>query len=173
MFNKIRSEVWKRSIKNVELILQAFRSFTYVTAHSPTLPLLHLRHSSFSNPSFASPTSQDFHLRQLASRPWGVETFSEVPHHSHGYSWCYLRATACLRSNRCNALRRLPFVSAFTGVRQSMWFLLQCWSCGAYWITHLKIDGWAGNECERPAEWRLRSLHSWKSLYDETALFTR
>ena len=56
----------------LKLILQAFQSlhlrhnsfsnpfprFTYVTAHSPTLPLLHLRHSSFSNPSFASPTSQ-------------------------------------------------------------------------------------------------------------------
>ena len=41
-----------------QLILQPFRRFTYVTAHSPTLPLLHLRHSSFSNPSFASPTSQ-------------------------------------------------------------------------------------------------------------------
>ena len=38
-------------------------------AHSPTLLLLHLCHSSFSNPSLASPTSQDFHLRQLASRP--------------------------------------------------------------------------------------------------------
>ena len=32
--------------------------FTYVTTHSPTLPSLHLRHSSFSNPSFASPMSQ-------------------------------------------------------------------------------------------------------------------
>ena len=65
------------------LILQAFHHFTYVTAHSPTLPcftyvtthsptlpLLHLRHSSFSNHSFASPTSQDFHLRHLASRLW-------------------------------------------------------------------------------------------------------
>ena len=40
------------------LILQSFHLFTYVTAHSPTLPLLHLRHSSFSNPSAASPTSQ-------------------------------------------------------------------------------------------------------------------
>ena len=40
------------------LILQAFRHFTYVTAHSPTLPSLYLRHSSFSNPSVASPTSQ-------------------------------------------------------------------------------------------------------------------
>ena len=41
-----------------QLILQHFRLFTYVTAHSRTLPLLHLRHSLFSNPSVASPTSQ-------------------------------------------------------------------------------------------------------------------
>ena len=40
------------------LILQAFRHFTYVTAHSPTFPSLYLRHNSFSNPSVASPTSQ-------------------------------------------------------------------------------------------------------------------
>ena len=40
------------------LILQAFHHFTYVTAHSPTLPSLYLRHNSFSNPSIASPTSQ-------------------------------------------------------------------------------------------------------------------
>ena len=39
-------------------IHQLFRHFTYITAHYPTFPLLHLRHSSFSNPSFASPTSQ-------------------------------------------------------------------------------------------------------------------
>ena len=41
-----------------QLILQPFRCFTYVTAHSSTLPLLLLRHSSFSNPSVALPTSQ-------------------------------------------------------------------------------------------------------------------
>ena len=40
------------------LILQALRHFTDITAHSPTLPLLYLCHSSFSNPSIASPTSQ-------------------------------------------------------------------------------------------------------------------
>ena len=45
-----------------QLILQPFRQFTYVTTHSPTLPLLHLRHSSFSNSSFASCTSQALHL---------------------------------------------------------------------------------------------------------------
>ena len=56
-------------LRSRELILQLFRHFTYVTAHSPTLTLLHLRHSSFSNPSFASPTSQALHLIHLASRP--------------------------------------------------------------------------------------------------------
>ena len=55
-----------------QLILQPFRRFTYVTAHSPTLPLLHLRHSSFSSPSFASPTSQALHLIHLASRPCSI-----------------------------------------------------------------------------------------------------
>ena len=33
-----------------QLILQAFRCLTYVTAHSPTLPPLYLHHSSLSNP---------------------------------------------------------------------------------------------------------------------------
>ena len=52
----------------LQLILQPFPRFTYVTAHSPTLPLLRLRHRSFFSPSFASTTSQDFHFH-LASRP--------------------------------------------------------------------------------------------------------
>ena len=43
-----------------ELILHSFRHFTYVTTHSPSLSSLYLRHSSFSNPSVASPTSQFF-----------------------------------------------------------------------------------------------------------------
>ena len=41
-----------------QLILQPFRHFTYVTAHSPTLLSLLLCHSSFSNLSVTSPTSQ-------------------------------------------------------------------------------------------------------------------
>ena len=73
-----------------ELILQPFRHFPYVTTHSPTLPSLYLRHSSFSNPSvasptsssfsnpsFASPTSQALRLIHLASRPWAT-----LAHHS-------------------------------------------------------------------------------------------
>ena len=53
-----------------QLILQPFHHFTYVTAHSPTLPLLHLRPSSFSNSSFTSHMSQALHLRHLMSHPW-------------------------------------------------------------------------------------------------------
>ena len=45
-----------------------FCRFTYVTDHSPTLPLLHLRYSSFSKPCVASPMSQELHLRHLVSR---------------------------------------------------------------------------------------------------------
>ena len=52
-----------------QLILQPFRRFSYLTTHSPTLPLFHLGHSSFSNHSFASPTSKALHLRHLASCP--------------------------------------------------------------------------------------------------------
>ena len=44
-----------------QLILQSFRRFTYVTTHSPTLPLLYLHHISFSNSSFAFPMSQLCH----------------------------------------------------------------------------------------------------------------
>ena len=40
------------------IILQPFCRYTYITAHSPTLPSLHLHHSSFSNLSITSPTSQ-------------------------------------------------------------------------------------------------------------------
>ena len=51
---------WAKLIVMViaELILQPFPHFTHVTAHSPALPSLYLRHSSSSNSSVASPTSQ-------------------------------------------------------------------------------------------------------------------
>ena len=67
----LENELWRRwSDGNVgewaeliviviaELILQPFRHFTYVTAHSPAFPSLHLRHSSFPKLSVTSPTSQ-------------------------------------------------------------------------------------------------------------------
>ena len=59
----LENELWRRWSGGkvgewALLILQTFHHFTYVTAHSPTLPSLHLRHSSFYNPSVASYTSQ-------------------------------------------------------------------------------------------------------------------
>ena len=61
-----------------QLILKPFRRFNYITAHSLTLPLLHLCHSSFSNPSFASPTSQALrliHLAELILQPFHHFTY--------------------------------------------------------------------------------------------------
>ena len=46
------------SFPTSQLILQSFRCFTYVKAHSPTFSSLHLRHCSLFNPSVALPTSQ-------------------------------------------------------------------------------------------------------------------
>ena len=59
-----------------QLNLRPFPRFTYVTTYSPTIPLLHLRHSSFSNPSFASPTSQDFHLLYVSWRAAETRSFT-------------------------------------------------------------------------------------------------
>ena len=62
----IKMEIFCRWIdrkigERAELILQSLRRFTYVTAHSPIFMSLHLRHSSFSNPSVALPMSQLIH----------------------------------------------------------------------------------------------------------------
>ena len=73
-----------------QLILQPFPRFTYVTTHSQTLPLLHLRHSSFSNPSFASPTSQDFPLLH----PWLVSDFYFVDTKHYIYNYCFDQCAA-------------------------------------------------------------------------------
>ena len=59
----LENELWRRCSDGkfrewALLKLQLFRHFTYVTTHSPTIPSLSLRHSSFSNHSVASPTSQ-------------------------------------------------------------------------------------------------------------------
>ena len=56
----LENELWRKWSDGkfgewAELILQPF---IYVTTHSPILPSLYLRHSSFSKPSVASPTSQ-------------------------------------------------------------------------------------------------------------------
>ena len=51
-------EVTESLENTAKLILQSSSHFTHVTAYSPTLPSLYLHHSSFCNPSVASPTSQ-------------------------------------------------------------------------------------------------------------------
>ena len=66
-----------------QLILQSFCRFTHITAHSTALLLLHLRHSSFSNPSAASS------MPQLILKPF--RCFTYVTGHSTTLLLLYLR----------------------------------------------------------------------------------
>ena len=52
------NDLWRRWSNGRVGEWAPFRHFNYVAAHSPTFPSLHLRHSSFSNPSVTLPTSQ-------------------------------------------------------------------------------------------------------------------
>ena len=92
----LKNELWRRwsegkvgewaeliVIVIAELSLQPFRHFTYITTHSPTLPSLYLRHSSFSNPSVASPTSQ---LILQSSFRFSYVTTSSLVHLSRAHS---------------------------------------------------------------------------------------
>ena len=80
-----------RASPTPQLILQSFRCFTYVTAHSTILPLLHLRHISFFNPSVALPTSQ------LILQPFRCFTYVTV--HSPTLLSLLLRHRVCSFSN--------------------------------------------------------------------------
>ena len=82
------------------LILQPFRLFTYVTAHSPIVPLLHQLHSSISNPSVALPTSQLI----LQS----FRCFTNVTAHSPTLPSLYLRHSSI--SNRSVASPTSQFI---------------------------------------------------------------
>ena len=64
-------------------LLQPFRWFTQVTAHSPNLPLLYIRHSSFSSPSV------DLLTTQLILQPF--RCFTYVTAHSPTLSLLHLR----------------------------------------------------------------------------------
>ena len=67
-------------------ILQPFRRFTYVTAHSPTPFLLHLRHSRAHSPSFVTSSTSQLILILQAFRH-----FTYVTAHSPTLPSLYLR----------------------------------------------------------------------------------
>ena len=76
----IMCTTWRRLLRFMESSPYTPHMSLWISAggHSPIFPSLHLRHSSFSNPSFASPTSQALHLRHLASSPCFCCTFFRV-----------------------------------------------------------------------------------------------
>ena len=87
----------------IRLLLQPLHRFTYVTAHSPTLLPLYLRHSSFCSPFVASRTSQALHLRHISFSNTSVTSstpqlilqpfrrFTYVTRHSTTLSLLHLR----------------------------------------------------------------------------------
>ena len=103
-----------------QLILQPFYRFTYTTAHSPTLPLPHLHHSSFFKPSFASPTSQALHLCHLVSCPCFLE-----------YPW----SAAILQAFLCFTLLHSSFSNPSAALPTSQ-LILQPFCCFTYVIAH-------------------------------------
>ena len=86
------------------LILQPLYRFTNVIAHSPTLPPLYLRHSSFYNPFAASTTSQTLRLRH--------SSFSNPSAASSTYSSFYNPSVASPTSQLIlQPFRRLTYVT--------------------------------------------------------------
>ena len=66
----LETELWRRwSDGKLGEWALLYISISMSSAHSQSFPSLYLHHSSFSNPSLALSTSQDFHLCHLASRP--------------------------------------------------------------------------------------------------------
>ena len=107
VINFMNCQYWEKKWKAIAVChfqtqIFSYSMGTYVTAHSPTLPSLYLRHSSFStpstalstsqlilqpfccftyvssfaNPTFASLMSQDLHWRHLACRPWAIAWYA-------------------------------------------------------------------------------------------------
>ena len=78
--------LYSKFMINIARASYNFCLFTHVTAHSPILPSLYLRHSSFANPSVASPTSQ------LILQPF--RRFTYVTAHSPTLLSLYLRQSS-------------------------------------------------------------------------------
>ena len=107
-----------------------FRLFTYVTTHSPTLPSLYLRHSSFTNPSVASPTSQ-FILQPFIRFSYvtssSLNSPGEPPMHSSGqfhmklhfFSQGRLKPGVSTRGPRAACGPRASFVRPGKGISQN------------------------------------------------------
>ena len=109
--------------EELENDLWPFHGFTYITAHSPTLSLLHLRHSSFSNPSIASPTSQ------LILQPFHHITY--ITAHSPTLPLLHLRHSSFSNPSFASPTSHALYLRHLTS--------LPCWReiWGSYWPEQL------------------------------------
>ena len=106
--------------QSIVKLLQEWVSHVTI-AHSPSFPSLHLRHSSFSNPSVALPTSQ------LILKPF--RGFTQVTAHSPNSSFASLTSlgeppmpkqntyiTLCNQNSCCQHIRIIKRVSSLSEV---------------------------------------------------------
>ena len=113
-----------------QLILQSLRCFTYVTAHSPILTLLHLRHSSAHSPNLPS-----LHLRHSSfSKPF--RRFTYVTAHSPILTLLHLRHSSGHSPNFPSLhLRHSSFSNPSVGLPTSQ-LILQPFRCFIYVTVH-------------------------------------
>ena len=137
------------------VILQPFHHFTYVTTHSPTLLSLYLHHSSFSNPSVASPMSQ-FILQPFFC--FSFVTSSSL--HSPGkLPMTYLGLTCCLLDSGGQCMRLLE--EEPLGIRRRMWCQHDKPSPQFAGLVHAALTNTFGNRWigrGGPVNWSARSL---------------
>ena len=135
--------------------MTAFRRFTYVTAHSPTLPSLYLRRSSFSNPSVASPTSQ-YVLQPFFRRSYltgfSLTSPGEPPmlhcfrnfFHERNRPWIETDGNLNARDKGCMlsvvAVRLLPIPDFFMVVRATRGLTLSCCKRLLFRLTMMSIS---------------------------------
>ena len=124
--------------------LENDQSFTYVTAHSdsPSFLSLHLRHSSFSNPSLALPTSQlilqpflFLPMSQLILQPF--RCFTYVTAHSQTLLLLLLNhSSAHSPSFQSLHLRHSAFSNSSLAFLPMSQFVLQPFCCFTYVTPH-------------------------------------
>ena len=129
-----------------QLILQPLRRFTYVTAHSPTLPLLHLRRSSSSNSSVALPTSL------LILQPF--RCFTYVTAHSPSL-------LSLLQRHRL-----FTYVTWRAAHGPQILYVAELYNCGlflqAFWTFHEWYRAWiVGKWCMQGKHWNAIMTLSW------------
>ena len=134
ILNIIIGALAARQVTCLRLILQPLHRIIYVTAHSPTLPPLYLRHSSFYSPSIASPTSQLI-LQSFRCFTYVVGTSPTsqlIPQPFRRFTYVAAHSTALPLLHLCH--RDFTYVT-WRAAHRLWWCLIYpWWFCNLQWL---------------------------------------